>query len=76
MALGNGTHLAHCSLQHLQEQQGTLSAQPSPKDFLCVVLLQEPLQCSIQAVLKEEAGAAVMPAHGNTPGWLLFQPGC
>lgn len=53
--VGNGSHLAHGGFQHLQEQQGTFSAQPSPEDFFPVVFMQEPLKHGIQAVLKEEA---------------------
>lgn len=51
-----GTHPAHGGLQHPQEQQSPLHAQPGLEDFLCAVRLQEPLQLGVQAVLEEEAG--------------------
>lgn len=62
---GDGSHLAHGGFQHFQEQQDTFSAQPSPEDFFIVVLLQEPLEHGIQAILKEGAGAIERPLEAH-----------
>lgn len=71
--MGNGSYLAHGGFQHFQEQQDTLSAQPGPEDFFCVVLLQQPLKHGIQAVLKERAKAAKGPVATHQGGQLSGQ---
>lgn len=60
-----GSHLAHGNLEHLQEQQRALYAQPGPEHILLLVFLQEPLKHGIEVILEEEAGAMRGPAAGQ-----------